>query len=89
VKENVELKTLRTELEGQVQVQSTLVTNARVAAQESHKGYDTMKRQYQSAYERGTELQEKLYFLQGIIDQMKRDRWSAKARRWLRGLFNA
>jgi hypothetical protein len=27
--------------------------------------------------------------LQGIIDQMKRDRWSAKARRWLRGLFNA
>jgi chromosome segregation ATPase len=63
IREYVKLKTLVTELEGQVQVQSTLVTTARVASQESHKGFAAMKVEYQKAYDRATKLQAENYQL--------------------------
>lgn len=48
---------LVTELKGQVETQSNIVTSAKVAAQESHKAY-------QKAFQRGIELQDEVYQLQ-------------------------
>jgi len=82
-KENVKLKTLVTELEGQVQVQSTLVTTARIASQESHQGFAAIKVEYQKAYDRAIALQNEVYALQESNEYLQNIRpWCTKIQEW-------
>ncbi len=77
------LKTLVTELEGQVQVQSTLVTTARIASQESHKGFAAIKVEYQKAYDRAIDLQNEVYALQESNEYLQNIRpWCTKIQEW-------